>query len=202
MHPIERLRYVARAGSAPDRVLVAESVPAITAFAHDRGALLVALRQLVSRQPDSPGLLVLAARVLGGLDPIEEAWGLADAMEVDPTIGCVDAQPLASAGGPEIIDSIASGPGEVLCAHGTSDWIARARVDGNEVVVVTELGTRLPRLLWSGHLDRRGVDRAGAVPGLEVVPIDAFDAVIGPGGRQPCAAWSPDCPDVAEIASF
>lgn len=200
MHPIERLRYVARAGSAPDRVLVAESVPAITAFAHDRGALLVALRRLVSRQPESPGLLVLAGRVLGGLDPVEEAWSLADAMEIDPTIGHVDAQPLASAGGPEIIDSIASGPGEVLCAHGTGEWVRRARADGNGVVVVTELGTRLPRLMWRGHLGRRGVDRNA--PGLEIVPIDAFDAVIGPEGRQPCAAWSPDCPDVAEIASF
>ncbi|MGI9607578.1 MAG: hypothetical protein ACR2P0_15730 [Acidimicrobiales bacterium] len=200
MHPIERLRYVARAGSAPDRVLVAESVPAITAFAHDSGALLVALRQLIGRQPESPGLLVLAARVLAGMDLIAEAWSLVDSMEADPTIGIADAMPMVSEGGPEIIESIASGPGEVLCAHGTREWIRQARSDSNGVVVVTELATRLPRLLWRGHLDRRGFDPE--TPGLELLSLDVFDEIVGPEGRQACAAWSPDCPDVAEIASF
>ena len=199
MHPIERLRYVARAGSAPDRVLVAESVPALTAFASDPGRLLVALRQLISRQPESPGLVVLGARMLDGLDPIEAAWALVDELESDASGD--DADRLVAERGRyvEVIDTVASGPTELLVPPGTTRWIEEARAAGSTVVALTPRGTRLPRLLWSGHVER---SRAGgrSIPPNEVIDAAAVDQFIGPD--QAGVGWSSDCSDIAELASF
>ena len=201
VHPIERLRYVARSGAAPDRILVAEAVPALSAFASNPGAMLVALRQLISRQPESPGLLVLAARVLTAIDPIEAAWELADELEVDPGNDLADELITDEAGGLELVDSVASGPGEVLVPPGRSAWIRDARSAGRSVVVLTPLGTRLPKLLWRGFLDRNPRLFDVGAP-HERVSIAEFDEVVGPGGIQPAATWSPDCSDVAEMSSF
>lgn len=198
VHPIERLRYVARAGSAPDRILVAESVPALGAFASRPGAMLVALRQLIVRQPDSPGLLGLAAHMVQSLDPVEAGWEFADSLERDRTSEHAEEIAIAEAGGTDVIDSIASGPGMVVCPAGTKAWIDHARSSGRSVAVVTPKGTRLPRLLWNSYLERNGLSSEGS--GAEVLSMDLFDDHIGPEGSAPLDDWTPDSPDVAEVA--
>ena len=182
-------------------MLVAESVPAFNSFASNPGALLVALRQLITRQPESPGLVVLGARMLTALDPIEAAWELVTELESDPSSDLADELLTDEAGGVELIDCVASGPGELLCPPGRSDWISDARRAGRAVVGLAPLGSRLPKLLWRGYLERnRLLFETGAVH--ELIPLDSFDELIGPGGIQPAAAWSPDCADVAEMSSF
>ncbi len=199
VHPFERLRYVARGGSAPDRVLVAEAVPALAAFADDPSRLLLALRQLIGRQPDSPGLVVLGARMLAALDPIEAAWAFADELEADDTI--TDADRLAHEQGlhVEVVDCVASGPGEVLVPPGAGAWMDDAVAENRTIIGVTPLGTRLPRLLWQGFLARCDRDRPYGAP-TEMVSVDRFDQLAGPG--QAGDGWSSDCSDVAELASF
>ena len=86
MHPIERLRYVARAGEAPTAPLVRESAAALAAFAHDPMELLTACRQLVARHPACGPLVWVSARMLTGPDPATEAWDAVDALERDPTV--------------------------------------------------------------------------------------------------------------------
>ncbi len=208
MHPIERLRYVARAGSAPDRFLVAESVPALAAFAHDPRALLVSLKGLITRQPDSPGLLGLAAHMVQALEPIQAGWAFADALSEDQTEDIAETIAITEAGGTDVIDSIASGQSPsgdgvtMLCPAGTQAWIDHARQAGRSVVVVTPLGSRLPTLLWQRYLEHNG-QVSNSLPGEhELIKLDAFDEIIGPNGLSDLDAWQPDCPDVAEVARF
>ncbi|MFT7474150.1 MAG: hypothetical protein ACI81L_001071 [Verrucomicrobiales bacterium] len=205
MHPIERLRYVARAGAAPDQILVAESVPAFAAFADDPRAMLVALRQLVTRQPDSPGLLGLAAHMVQSLDPVDAGWVFSNELEFDTTSEVAASIAIAESGGTDVIDSIASGPDAVLCPAGTTAWIEHAKSLGRSVAVVTPFGSRLPNLLWRSYLERNGVaalsEHAKPEPmSAECLDIEVFDDLIGPDGVAPISSWKPDCPDVAEVA--
>lgn len=211
MHPIERLRYVARAGSAPDRMLVAESVPALAAFAHDPNALLVALKGLISRQRSSPGLLALGAHMMHSLEAVPAGWAFADELGADRTIEIAETIAITEAGGTDVIDTIASGPNgagelELLCPAGTEAWVDHAKSAGRSVVAVTPLGTRLPAMLWQKFItenDRVGSGGAEAVPGeYELVAASRFDDLIGPSGIMPLDGWTPDCPDVAEVARF
>jgi len=198
VHPMERLRYVARAGSAPDRILVGEAVPALGAFSSQPGAMLVALRQLISRQPESPGLLALAAHMLQALDPLEAGWAFADALDTDRTSEQAEEVAISESGGTDVIDSIITGPGEALCPLGTGVWVDHASAAGRSVVLVTPMGTRLPRLLYGSYLERNGCSSSDDV--VERIPLSRFDDLIGPDGVLPVSSWVPDCPDVAEVA--
>ena len=73
MHPIERLRYVARASGADQAVLVRETAGALAAFADDPAGLVTACRRIVSRHPGSGPLWWLCSRVLTATEPMREA---------------------------------------------------------------------------------------------------------------------------------
>jgi len=85
MHPIERLRYVARASGAPQEVLVQETARALASFSSDPHGLVTACRRIVSRQPTSGPLLWFAARVLTAGDPSQEIWAAAGDVAADTT---------------------------------------------------------------------------------------------------------------------
>jgi hypothetical protein len=197
MHPIERLRYVARAGAAPDLVLVAEAVPALAAFARDKGALLVAVRQLIVRQPDSPGLVVLGARMLTALEPVAAAWAFVDELENDRSGSDTTATPTDAY--VEDVVTVASGPTQLLVPPGAIRRIERAREANRTVVAITPSGTRLPRLLWKGFLARSTRHEPYAATN-ELVDADLVDQFAGSG--QAGVGWSSDCSDVAELSSF
>jgi hypothetical protein len=87
MHPIERLRYVARASGAPQAALVRETAGALGSLAFDPAGLVTACRRVLDRHPASGPLWWLAARVLTTVgDPDEEGWRCADELEDDPTV--------------------------------------------------------------------------------------------------------------------
>ena len=85
MHPIERLRYVARASGAPQSALVQETAAALASFGSDPQGLVTACRRIVSRQPTSGPLLWFAARVLTAGDPANEIWVAAGEVQADRT---------------------------------------------------------------------------------------------------------------------
>jgi hypothetical protein len=85
MHPIERLRFVARATDEGPTLLVREAAGALASFADDPAALVTACRRLVDRQPHAAAIWWLAARVLGSPDPDEEAWVAAGELDADGT---------------------------------------------------------------------------------------------------------------------
>jgi hypothetical protein len=85
VHPIERLRYVARASGVSQRVIVQETAAALASFGDDPQGLVTACRRIVSRQPTSGPLLWFAARVLTAGDPAREIWEAAGVMQADTT---------------------------------------------------------------------------------------------------------------------
>lgn len=85
VHPIERLRYVARSTGAPQDLLVAETAGALTAFRDDPVALVTACRRVISRQLTAGALWWLCSRLLCASDPIAEARAAVDEIESDET---------------------------------------------------------------------------------------------------------------------
>jgi hypothetical protein len=85
VHPIERLRYVARASGADQTILVRETAGALAAFADDPAGLVTACRRIVARHPGSGPLWWLCSRVLTASEPMREAWQATDELEADGT---------------------------------------------------------------------------------------------------------------------
>ena len=85
MHPIERLRYVARAGVVPVAPLVRESAAALASFADDPKGLLTSCRRLLDRRSDCAPLVWLAARMLTAMDSRSEAARVIEALDADTT---------------------------------------------------------------------------------------------------------------------
>jgi hypothetical protein len=85
MHPIERLRFVARATNEGPSLLVREAAGALASFADDPAALVTACRRLVDRQPHAAAIWWLAARVLGAAEADDECWIAAGELDADRT---------------------------------------------------------------------------------------------------------------------
>ncbi|MGI9643952.1 MAG: hypothetical protein ACR2O6_01420 [Ilumatobacteraceae bacterium] len=85
MHPIERLRYVARSSGAPQDLLVGETAVALSSFRDDPSGLVTACRRIVSRQLTSGPLWWLCSRMLCAPDPIAEGRVAAEEIANDPT---------------------------------------------------------------------------------------------------------------------
>ena len=85
VHPIERLRYVARAGVVPVGPLVRESAAALASFADDPKGLLTSCRRLLDRRGDCGPLVWLAARMLTAMDPRAEAARVVAELDADST---------------------------------------------------------------------------------------------------------------------
>lgn len=170
MHPIERLRYVARASGAPAEVLVQETARALASFDDDPQGLVTACRRIVSRQPASGPLAWFAARVLTASDPRSEIWEAAGAVAADPTAAELahalpDSATVVVLGWPSTIDD------------------ALARRGDLEVLVVDALGegSGLVRRLLSADVEALEVPQAGlgaAVAAGDLVVLEA--SAIGP----------------------
>ena len=88
----------------------------------------------------------------------------------------------------------------LVCPPGTSSWIDEARAEGRRVVALTRHGTRLPRLLFEGYLERSQQGAVGAP--VELLEPALVDELWGPDGGYRVDAWEADCADLAELASF
>ncbi len=213
MHPIERLRYVARAGWAAPAVLAAEAAWALGDLAlHEESAVLPACRRLLDRHPGCGPLWWVAARILTAGDAAEEAERCADALESDPTsdllredlggerravrhggIGDVVSADVV------IVEVDAMGPSGVVLGAGHIGLMEAARAVEVPVWAEAGVGRVLPPKLW-GALVRRvetaHVPRAGSLLGL-----DGIDQVAGPVGVQAVAVAlaGTDCPEPGEL---
>src|SRR5665213_698258 len=85
MHPIERLRYVARAGDADPSLLAEEAALALGALASEPRALVPAARRLLEFHPSCAPLWWVCAELLSADRPEARAEELADALSDDPT---------------------------------------------------------------------------------------------------------------------
>ena len=84
MHPIEHLRYVARAGSGDPGGLAREAAIALGSLRADPANLVVASRRMIERHPDAGPMWWLCAQLLVSDDPSMLAWELADRLMDDP----------------------------------------------------------------------------------------------------------------------
>ncbi|MGD9996617.1 MAG: hypothetical protein AB7L17_08405 [Ilumatobacteraceae bacterium] len=85
MHPIERLRYVARASGGDQRILVRETAGAIRGLQFEPAGLVIACRRIVERHPTSGPLWWFCSSLLTSADPFRAASELAGEIENDPT---------------------------------------------------------------------------------------------------------------------
>ena len=172
MHPIERLRSVARAEGADASLLVCEAAEALAEMGGDDMGLVTACRRLLDRHPTVGPLWWLAARVLTSVEPQAEARRAAAATEADPT-----AKALASCLPQEATVVVVGWPeqaGEAL----------RRRGDVTALVVDTGGGGPGPgRALARARTEAELVPAAGvgsAVAGADLVVTEA--AAVGPEG--------------------
>ena len=213
VHPIERLRYVARAGWAPPAVLAAEAAWALGDLAlHEESAVLPACRRLLDRHPGCGPLWWVAARILTAGDAVEEAERCADALESDPTSDLLQedlaGQPRAVRHGGMgdvasadvvVVEVDAIGPGGMVLDADDIGLMEAARAV--EVPVWVGSGSRAgdaPATVGGPRPSSRGgtVPRSGSIVGL-----DGIDRVAGPIGVQavPVALAGSDCPEPGEL---
>lgn len=110
MHPIEHLRYVARAQGADPTSLVEETAHALGSLHFDPSGLVVACRRIVERHPFTGALWWLCASVVTSAEPFEAVWELADEMRNDATgaeLAAVlpDDAVIVTIGAPDVIGS-------------------------------------------------------------------------------------------------
>ncbi len=86
MHPIERLRFVARATGAPADDVVREAAASLAGFSGDPASLVTACRRLIDRHAANGAVWWLCARTLVASDPGDEAWRCLDAYVADATV--------------------------------------------------------------------------------------------------------------------
>lgn len=171
-HPIERLRYVARAGGAGTSVLAEEAAAALGRFASDPPALVTGCRRLVARNLTSGPLWWLSARVLAAADPMAEAMRAAHDLASDPTPATLaqllpDDATVAVLGWPEQL-------GDALRKRGDL-----------EVLVVDALGegsafVRRLEMVEVEAVDVRESGLGSAVADADLLLLEA--SALGPGG--------------------
>jgi hypothetical protein len=110
VHPIEHLRYVARAHGADPTALVEETAHALGALHFDPSGLVVACRRIVERHPFTGPLWWLCANVVTSAEPFEAVWELADRIRSDSTpaelaAALSDEAVVVTIGDPDVIGS-------------------------------------------------------------------------------------------------
>jgi hypothetical protein len=90
-HPIERLRWVARAEGAGATLLAREAAGALASVGDDLPGLLTGCRRLLDRHPAVGPLWWLAARSLAAEDPARELYVAMSDLDADPTTGVLAA---------------------------------------------------------------------------------------------------------------
>jgi hypothetical protein len=213
VHPIERLRYVARAGWAEPGVLASEAAWALGDLAlHEEAALVPACRRLLDRHPGCGPLWWVAARVLTAGDPVDEAERCADALDTDPTAELLEEELSAvtrsvrhggvgDVAGAEVvvIEVEAIGPGGMVVDPDDAGLIEAARSVEVPLWVQAGVGRVMPGGIWEAMARRVGashIRRTGAV-----VTLDGVDRVAGADGLQtlPTALAGGGCPEPAAL---
>lgn len=226
MHPIERLRYVARSGWAGPAALGAEAAYALADLAdHEAAAVLPACRRLIERNPGCAPLWWVAAHLLTAGDLVAEAARCARALEDDPTDGVLQversARRLAEHGAVAevavaeavVVEVDALGPGGMVVGGHSAALLRAARDLGTDVWLAAGVGRALPARLWEAlqwrmaQPPRRGPtsffdDDEPSAP-TSMCDLDGVGWVVGPSGRRPLdeALRAVSCPEPPELLS-
>jgi hypothetical protein len=220
VHPIERLRYVARGGWGDPGMLAAEAAWALAdLLEHEPPAAVPACRRLLERHAASGPMWWVAARVLSAGDPGREAEWCADELAEDPTPDLVDAclpdgkRVVRHGGVGEVaaadivlVEAGALGPGGMVVDGDDLGLLDAARTLEVPVWVVAGVGHVLPPRLWEALVRR--VERAAASPVASrsaraacITDLHGVERVLGPRGASALqsALADVDCPEPPEL---
>lgn len=168
MHPIERLRYIARTSGVDQRTLVAETAAALRALRSDPAGLVVSCRRIVERHPTSGPLWWMCAHLLTSPDPASTAHELAGHIELDPT--------------PDLLVE-AFPDGATVCLLGWPDLAGEAVLRRGDLQVLAvdalDQGTAFVRRLQRNDVEAEVVEPSGlaaAVTAADVVLVEALAA--------------------------
>jgi hypothetical protein len=229
VHPIERLRYVARAGWAGPGALGAEAAYALAELAeHEPAAVLPACRRLLERNPGCGPLWWVAARLCVAGDLVAEAERCAEELDDDPTGALLDAAlapearvvrhgGIAEATSADVVllETDAMGPTGLLLDPDDCGLLEAARVCEADIWVVAGTGRVLPLRLWEALLERLETARPGVRRARHafdddveprrgvVVELRGVARVAGPFGvRSPVEALAlSSCPEPPELTA-
>jgi len=209
MHPIERLRYVARASGADPSLLVRETAAALAEVVRvEPVGLVPACRRLIERHLTTGPLWWLSARMLTATEPLEAAWLAATEIEEDRTAEALaaalpDDATVTIVGWPDLAAAALRRRGdvEVLVADAMGDGSALGRSlaeQGIDVAVVPDRGVAAAAVVsdlvvvealaagHSGLLATAGSHAVAAAAAHTGVPVWA---VAGVGRALPAALW-------------
>ena len=171
VHPIERLRYLARSSGADPRVMVRETAAALRGLGIDPAGLVVACRRIVERHPTSGPLWWLCAHMLTAADPYATARRLADEIDADLT--------------PDVlIDSLPADA--TVCVVGWPDLAGEAILRRGDIRVLAidadDLGSSFVRRLERADVEAEVVEPGGAAAAVlaaDVLLVEALAASTG-----------------------
>ncbi len=170
MHPIERLRAVARSSGVDQELLVQETASALSAFGDDPAGMVTACRRILARNLTSGPLWWLCSRVLTADDAMVEAWSAARELGGDRS-------PM------ELADALPEGG--TVCVLGWPEQVAEGltRRGDLDVLVVDARGegSSLVRALDRAAVEATDVPEHGlgaAVVAADVLVLEA--TMIGP----------------------
>ena len=172
MHPIEHLRYVARATGAGPVSLVVETAQALRGLRSEPAGLVLAARRIVERHPTCAPLWWLCASVLAAADPFEKAQELSDCMDADETTNY-------------LIDTLPADATVCMVGWSPTALEAIARRGDCRAIIVDSFGTgdaavnALERL----DIEVQGVTLEHAAIGVQMSDVVIIDA-LGCGGTE------------------
>ncbi|MDO8362158.1 MAG: hypothetical protein Q7V88_04615 [Actinomycetota bacterium] len=162
MHPIERLRYLARSSGADQRVLVGETASALRGLGIDHAGLVVACRRIVERHPTSGPLWWLCAHMLTATEPYAVARTLSNEIDNDLT--------------PEVlIDHLPSDA--TVCVMGWPDLVGEALLRRGDLRVLA-VDADGEGAAFVRRLDRADVAAEIIEPGVSAAAVLAADLVV------------------------
>jgi hypothetical protein len=203
VHPIERLRAVARAREVDQALLAREAAAVLGSFAGDLPGLVTSCRRLIDRHPTAGVLWWACARLLAAGDVRAEARAIGDDLADEPATtmlsldlpdGAVVAVVPDVAGGSELSYELNSWRDDIVVAH---DPGALHVARDEPRVLLVEAGAAGPDRFVApeGTADEIAAAREAGVPVWLVVdvgrrlPPGLFDALIAraEGARSPAA---------------
>lgn len=193
MHPIERLRAVARAREVDQALLAREAASVLGAFAGDLPGLVTSCRRLLDRHPSAGALWWTCARLLAAGDVRAEARAIGDdlaeapavtALSLDLPDGAVVAVLPDAAGGSELVYELNGWRDDIVVAHDPGALHAERE---EPRVLLVEAGAAGPDgfVAAEGTADEIAAAREAGVPVWLVIevgrrlPARLFEAVVG-----------------------
>jgi hypothetical protein len=192
VHPIERLRYVARARGADAEALVIETASALRGLGLDPSGLVVACRRIVERHPTCGPLWWLCSRLLTAPDPARAIRAAVEEMTADATVDrLIEALPddavVATIGWPALTAEALGSRGDVRVLAVDADHVTSAMVQRLErQEVECDLVPTHAAAIAAAEADVVLVEADAVTIGRAVVPIGSvLLAATAPLGDTP-----------------